>query len=378
MRYGDNQPFEHLKLPITWGVMILVAAICVVGALMFLGDRRGGLDAASYGNRAGFDRAAAKSNNLLSTPAHFVSDRTNGIEDYFFAVSENRVLKQKIVELEKYRDAYRQAKELNRRYEVLLNLRTEPEVESITARSVSVSRGPFNNNRLIDAGTSKGLAFGNPVINEHGLVGRVVGVSPDVSRVLMVTDVVSRVPVMVARTDARAMMVGDGGGFPRLEFVRGGPDVLKKGDQILTSGDGGIFPRGLPVGEARRGVDGVWRVDLYTNRGPIDLVKVLKFKDFTQLPRAEEVLRTPLVTDLLPAPPAPSAASNSPGASSASASSGAASSSAAPGSSSSTSPSSAVPRPRPAAMSQPVAPRPQPAPATEAPASASPASVSGG
>lgn len=377
MRYGDNQPFEHLKLPITWGVMILVAAICVVAALLFLGDRRGGLDAAAYGNRAGFDRAAAKSNNLLSTPAHFVSDRTNGIEDYFFAVSENRVLKQKIVELERYRDEYRKARELNRRYEVLLNLRTEPEVESVSARSVSVSRGPFNNNRLIDAGSSRGLAFGNPVINEHGLVGRVVGVSPDVSRVLMVTDVVSRVPVMVARTDARAMMVGDGGGFPRLEFVRGGPDVLKKGDQILTSGDGGIFPRGLPVGEARRGVDGVWRVDLYTNRGPVDLVKVMKFKDFSQLPRAEEVLRTPLVTDVLPPPP-PTAAATTHSASASSATvsaSGAAVSSAA----SSANPVS-VARSRPTPVSSPAAqtPRPQPVPAPETPVSASSASVSGG
>lgn len=374
MSYGDNQPFEHLKLPIIWGVMILVAAICVVGALMFLGDRRGGLDAASYGNRAGFDRAAAKGNNLLTGPAHFVSDRTNGVEDYFFAVSENRVLKQKIVELEKFRDAYRQAKELNRRYEVMLNLRTEPEVESVTARSVSVSRGPFNNNRLIDAGVTKGLAFGNPVINEHGLVGRVVGVSPDVSRVLMVTDVVSRVPVMVARTDARAMMVGDGGGFPRMEFVRGGPDVLKKGDQILTSGDGGIFPRGLPVGEARRGVDGVWRVDLYTNRGPVDLVKVLKFRDFTQFPRADEVLRSPLVTDVLPPPPPTPTASVS--VSSASGASGSASSQSA---GSVNAPSV---RPQGAAVSSPAAPRPRPqtqtVPAAEAPASATGVSASGG
>ncbi|MDC7684010.1 rod shape-determining protein MreC [Asticcacaulis sp. BYS171W] len=303
MSYGDNQPFENLKLPLTWGVMIIVAGVCVVGALMFLGDKRGGLDAASYGNRGGFDGVAAKSNNLLSTPAHVVGDGANWLDDYFFAADENRILKKKVAELEKYRDSYIQARELNRRYEVLLNLRTEPAVDTVTARSVSVSRGPFNNNRLIDAGASKKIKFGNPVINEHGLVGRVVGVSPDVSRVLMVTDVVSRIPVMVARSDARAMMVGDGGGFPRLEFVRGGKDVLKKGDQILTSGDGGIFPRGLPVGEARRGVDGVWRVDLYTNRAPIDMVKVLKFEDFSQLPRADEVLRTPLVTDVLPPPP---------------------------------------------------------------------------
>jgi rod shape-determining protein MreC len=258
---------------------------------------------ASYGNRGSFDTAAAKANNILSTPAHIVGDKASQIDDYFFDVNENRLLKRKVAELEKYRDSYNQLLEINKRYETLLNLRTEPMVEMVAARSMSVSRGPFNNNRLIDAGTNKQIKFGYPVINEHGLVGRVVGVSPEVSRVLMVTDVVSRVPVMIARSDARAMLSGDGGGYPRLEYLRGGKESLKKGDQILTSGDGGLFPRGLAVGEAVRGVDGVWRAKLYINRAPVDEVKVLKFQDFSQLPRADEVLKSPPVTDILPAPP---------------------------------------------------------------------------
>ena len=321
MAYGDKTGhFEHLKLPMTWAVMGVVALVCVVAALLSLGDRREEVDSSGYANRAGFDTVAGFPDKVLAYPVHKIGDGTNWFDDYFFAIRENRKLKMKVAELTQYRDLYIEEKDINTRYERLLNLRTEPPVETVTARSVAVSRGPFANNRLIDAGSNKKIAFGNPVITDQGLVGRVVGVSPDVSRVLMVTDVTSHVPVMILRSDARAMMSGDGGGYPKLDFVRG-KDSVKVGDQILSSGDGGVFPRGLPVGEAVKGVDNVWRVRLYSNRSAIDFVKVLLFKDFSQLPNADTILRAPPVSDVLPPPalPAVQAAPSSAGATSSSA-----------------------------------------------------------
>ena len=319
MAYGDNKHFEHLKLPVTWAVMGIVVVVGVAAALMFLGDRREEVDPGTYPNRSGFDSAAEPANAVMSAPVHAVGAGTNWIDDYFFAVRENRILKKKVAELSQYKDAYLEMKDINTRYEALLNLRTEPPVDTVTARSVSVARGPFNNNRLIDAGADKKISFGNPVITDQGLVGRIVGVSPHVSRVLMVTDVTSHIPIMVMRSDARAMLDGDGGGYPKLDWVRG-RDSVRKGDQVLTSGDGGIFPRGLPVGEAVQGVDGVWRVKLYADRAPIDFVKVLLFKDFSRLPNADELLRTPPVSDLLPPPALPKVAAA--GASSSAAASG--------------------------------------------------------
>src|SRR5438270_434891 len=82
-----------------------------------------------------------------------------------------------------------------------------------------------------------------------GLVGRVIGVTAGASRVLMLTDVASRTPVMIDRTNARAILTGDGGPNPRLDYLCG-QDPVREGDRILTSGDGGIMPRGLPVGVA--------------------------------------------------------------------------------------------------------------------------------
>jgi len=373
--YGDQKKhFEHLKLPVTWGVMGVVGVVCVVAALLFIGDHRAQVDETSYANRAGFDTVASVPNKILDKPVQVVGDGTSSLSDYFFAVRENRILKKEVQELSQYRDAYLEMKDVNERYEKLLNLRTEPPVETVTARSVLVSRGPFNNNRLIDAGSDKHIAFGNPVITDQGLVGRVVGISPNVSRVLMVTDVTSHIPVMIMRSDGRAMMDGDGGGYPKLDWVRG-RDTVREGDQILTSGDGGVFPRGLPVGEAVKGVDGVWRVRLYSNRGPIDFVKVLLFKDFSQLPDASTLLRTPAVSAVLPKPALPQVTAGSASASNGSAAGAATSSSASSAAKAITPPVAAGTAAATTAAAKPAAPKPHkpvaPKPAADHAASSS-------
>jgi rod shape-determining protein MreC len=113
-------------------------------------------------------------------------------------------------------------------------------------------------------------------------VGRIVGVAHGVSRVLLLTDVASRTPVLIDRTGARAILIGDGGANPRLAYLRG-VEPVKAGDRVLSSGDGGVLPRGLPVGTAVVGLDGTWRVRLDADDAPIDYVRILKFTDFSQL-----------------------------------------------------------------------------------------------
>jgi rod shape-determining protein MreC len=160
-------------------------------------------------------------------------------------------------------------------------------------------------------------------LSEHGLIGRVIGVSRGVSRVLMLTDVESRTPVLVDRTNARAILTGDGGANPRLEYIRG-QDPLKPGDVLLTSGDGGVYPRGLPVGVAAKDMRGAWRVRLYSDLTPIDYVRVLLFQDFSKMVDPAELSASalpPLTTAeqadrnaalQKSAPPPPAAAPSSP------------------------------------------------------------------
>jgi rod shape-determining protein MreC len=181
-----------------------------------------------------------------------------------------------------YKEMAQRLQNINGRYEALLQLRTEPAAKMVTARIVADSRGPFSHARLADAGAESGIRIGNPVLSEHGVVGRVVGVSKTVSRVLLLTDVDSRTPVLVNASNARAILSGDGGDAPKLSYLRG-HEPVKRGDVILTSGDGGLYPRGLPVGVADKDIFGQWRVRLYSDRSALDYVRIMLFTDFSQL-----------------------------------------------------------------------------------------------
>jgi len=298
-------PFDQLKVPLAWTAAVAVVIALIASVLMILADRRNDGGAHGYGPvRAGFDAVLAPVNGVLAAPVRWVGGASDYVGSYFNAVDENRRLRRQVAELQPWRDQAIALKNVNARYEAMLGLRTEPPVAMATARSVSESRGPFAHARLLDTGAGQGVRIGNPVINEHGLVGRVVGTTDGVSRMLLVTDVASRVPVLIDRTDARAILTGDGSGNPRLEFVRG-VGSIQAGDRVLTSGDGGGVPRGVPIGVAARGIDGSWRVKLFSDRGAIDYVRVMLFEDFGQLVDPEALNAPPLAG--LATAPAPDA-----------------------------------------------------------------------
>ncbi|MGA0544270.1 rod shape-determining protein MreC [Brevundimonas sp. VNH65] len=309
MAFRDG-PFENIKVPLVWTAAVVAVVGVVAALLLIFSDRRDpGAPDAYAPVRSGFNAAAGPAAGVLAAPVRWAGALSDGVKSYFFAVSENRRLRAEVASLQPWRDQAIALKNVNARYEMMLGLRTEPAVAMVTARSVSDSRGPFVNARLIDAGTSRGIKVGNPAINEHGLVGRIAGVSGGVSRMLLVTDVASRIPVLIDRTDARAVMTGDGSGNPRLEYNVQGPGAIQAGDRVLTSGDGGGLPRGVPIGVAAKGIDGTWRVKLFSDRGAIDYVRVLLFEDFGQSVDPDSLNAPPLAG--MPAartPASPSAA----------------------------------------------------------------------
>jgi rod shape-determining protein MreC len=292
-------PFENIKVPLVWTAAVAVV-LCALGAVLLLISDARAQPSPYQPVRAGVETVAGPVGGVFAAPVRWFGSVSDGIRGYFFAVSENRRLKRELAELQPWRDQAIALKNVNARYEAMLGIRPEPDVRMVTARSVLDSRGPFSNARLIDTGSAQGVKVGNPVINEHGLVGRVIGASGNISRMLLLTDVASRTPVLVDRSDARAILTGDGSGNPRLEFVRGVGSV-QAGDRILTSGDGGGFPRGVPIGVAAKGIDGSWRVKLFSDRGAIDYVRVMLFEDFGQLIGADDLNAPPLAAlDTLP------------------------------------------------------------------------------
>lgn len=291
MAFRDG-PFENIKVPLVWTAALTVVVAAIGCVLLLISDARA--QTSPYQPvRSGVEAVAGPVGGVFAAPVRWFGHASDYVGGYFFAVSENRRLKRELAELQPWRDQAIALKNVNARYEAMLGIRPEPPVAMQTARSILDARGPFSNARLIDAGSAKGVKVGNPVINEHGLVGRIVGTSPGISRMVLLTDVASRTPVLVDRSDARALLTGDGSGNPRLEFVRGVGSV-QAGDRILSSGDGGGFPRGVPIGVAARGIDGSWRVKLFSDRGAIDFVRVMLFEDFSQLIGADDLNAPPL------------------------------------------------------------------------------------
>ena len=285
MPYRDGR-FNELRLPLAWAAGGSTVLAVVIAVTLLLAGRREAVAASTYGEVRNVVAAGlAPVSGVLEAPVRWTGEVIAYVESYFFAISENRRLKQEVTELQGYRDAFIALKNVNDRYEALLKLRTEPAVPMVAARTIADVRGPFSNARLVDVGSAAGVQVGDPAVSEHGVVGRVVGVAPGVSRLLMLTDVDSRTPVLVDRTNGRAILTGDGSAYPLMDYVRG-RDPVKVGDTILTSGDGGVFPRGLPVGVAVKDLRGAWRVRLYSDEVPIDFVRLLLFQAFSQSPDA--------------------------------------------------------------------------------------------
>jgi rod shape-determining protein MreC len=284
-----ESPLGELKVPLTWtaAVAVVVAAVIAIGLL--LADRRETLQEEAYGAaRKTVDTVAAPVSGAISAPGRWTGQGLDWIGSYFLVASENRRLQKELSEMRRWRDTAIALKDQNERFQALLGLKINPPVPMVAARVVADSRGPFANARIADAGSGRGVMVGNPVLSDRGLVGRVVGVSGNASRILLLTDIASRTPVMIDRSNARSILTGDGGPNPKLEYLRQ-PDLVREGDLIITSGDGGVLPRGLPVGVAVKDVTGRWRVSLSADQGSIDYVQILKFVDFSQLADEQEL-----------------------------------------------------------------------------------------
>jgi rod shape-determining protein MreC len=239
------------------------------------------------------DDAAAAAGRVATGPAR----AGQGFFDRLFGGwnSAERVdeLERENRELQAWRDLAERLAERNARYEALLRMPSDAfgegaDVErSIAAQLVLDSGGPFLRTLVANAGADHGVGVGYIVVNENGLIGRVVSVGRRTSRVLMLDDYNSRIPVLGEASRVRAVMAGQATRrpellmapyevqAPRMEFIVGAQS-LREGERIITSGDGGLFPRGIPVGVARREGDG-WRVALSAAQRPIDFVRIIPF-----------------------------------------------------------------------------------------------------
>lgn len=254
------------------GVAVLTALISA-GVTIVVTDQRGGAVAGLASDISG------AVGGVLMTPVRWGESVVSSVGSFFGGAGLNQKLKEENRALLQWRDQAKAMAERLDAYEKLHGVKAEQLPQGLTGRLISESSGPFAKSGIVNLGAKSGVKVNWIVMNQNGLVGRVIAVGSDTSRVLFLADGDSRVPVMGETTRARAIAMGDKTSAPRLAHLNT-PTLMRDGERVMTSGDDGIFPRGIAVGQAGVAPDRQWRVRLASSASPIDFVRLVPPSNF--------------------------------------------------------------------------------------------------
>lgn len=198
--------------------------------------------------RTGVMDAVAPVVDAMSMPVKAISGWFNSFEDMDRIKRENARLKAEVVRLRLREMEADRLETDNKRLRKLVDAPPRVTGRHVVARVIADPGGLYRRAFIVQVGRKQGVRRGLAVINEEGLIGRVIEVGDRASRILLLTDLNSRIPVMIEASGERAVLAGTNEEFAKLVFVRHRTEV-KRGARIVTSGHGGIFPPGLPIGD---------------------------------------------------------------------------------------------------------------------------------
>ncbi len=188
---------------------------------------------------------------------------------------QNQELRRELRQMQAWKEAALQLEQENARLLDLNNVRLDPRLTYITGVVLADSGSPFRQSVLLNVGARDGIVEGWATMDGIGLVGRVSGVAANTARVLLVTDASSRVPATVQPSGQRIIIAGDNSAVPPIDFLEN-PDLVRPGDRVVTSGDGGVFPAGLLVGQVAADPGGRLRVRLAADYERLEFLRVLR------------------------------------------------------------------------------------------------------
>ena len=291
--------------------LVIVIALAVV--LVLLGRAQSGL----------FDQARARLTDLMAPPLEVARAPLRGFDRFMGSITEiftvykqNLQLKEENARLRQWRNVAIVLQGRVNRYQSLLHAVPDPKLNSVLARVIGRASRPFLQTMILDAGKRHKVMPGQAVMDARGMIGRIYLTGQRTSWVILLTDLNSRVPVTIASVgghgNVQAMMTGDNTVQPILGMVSR-IENLRAGDQVVSSGDGGFLPAGLPIGTVVED-RGIWRVTLLADPASSQDVEVLNFSQppealppAAQLP-AEAAGQKPQAPPVTAAPPAPVAA----------------------------------------------------------------------
>ena len=188
---------------------------------------------------------------------------------------QNRELRSELRQMQAWKEAALQLEQENARLLDLNNVRLDPRLTYITGVVLADSGSPFRQSVLLNVGARDGLMDGWATMDGIGLVGRISGVAQSTARVILLTDASSRIPAVIQPSGQRAIVAGDNSAAPPIDFLEN-RDLVRPGDRVVSSGDGGVFPAGLLIGQVASDPGGRLRVRLAADYERLEFLRVLR------------------------------------------------------------------------------------------------------
>jgi rod shape-determining protein MreC len=221
--------------------------------------------------------AAAPILEFIARPIDSISGAVEGIGELADLRARNVFLEQQNERLRHWQAVARRLEAENTALRSLTDMAPDPRLRFVTARVVGDQGGAFARSILVNAGTRDGVAKGQAAITSEGLAGRVAEVGVRSARVLLVTDINSRIPVLVGEGRDRAILAGDNTHQPRLRYLVPGTEI-RPGDHVVTSGHGAIFPPGLPIGVVTQASETTMRVQPFVDWAHMEFLSLADYE----------------------------------------------------------------------------------------------------
>lgn len=238
-------------------------------------------------------------------PVTRAADMVDQFQSYASLYEQNQELRRELQQMKAWKEAALQLEQQNARLLDLNQVRLDPKLTHVTGQVLADSGSPFRQSVLINVGSRDGILDGWATMDGIGLVGRISGVGERTSRVILLTDTNSRIPVTVQPSGQKAILSGDNSSLPPLDFLEDA-DEVRPGDRVVSSGDGGMFPANLLVGQVVMGNDRRLRVSLSADYQRLEFLRVLRSHQLTPITDAGALIAPPI----LPAGPDTSGALN--------------------------------------------------------------------
>lgn len=244
--------------------------------------------------RVGVSDIAAPLISAVGQPFAFAADAISGMTGITQLRAQNERLAAENARLKEWYQTALLLKAENQSLKDLLNVIPEPEQSYISARVVGDSGSSYVRSLLIQAGRQDGVVDGQAVIGSQGMIGRIVEVGERASRILLLNDINSRIPVIIEGANQKAILAGTNDDMLTLDHLPA-DTLIEEGARVVTSSHGGVFPQGLPIGRVVKVTGSEVIVEPFTDPTNADYVQVIEKPDDPNVRQSLDALKAPAV-----------------------------------------------------------------------------------